>query len=255
MSEFTHQADAFDRAPVYRAADTLDRLVAALPLAAGQSWLDVACGTGIVSLALARHVGQVTGLDMTPAMLAQARASATTRGVPNARFIKGEASALPFPPRMFDGALTRFSLHHIPVPGRVVGQMAHAVRPGGWVALADSLTADDGGVAAWHQEIERLRDPSHWACLAPAAFFVLGRPWGLTLVSRQVVPFSLDFEEWLVRGSGGETHRPLIAELLAAAPPGSADAFAVTDDGRLHYRLGIAIWQRPEETTVKELAR
>lgn len=251
VREFTHQAPAFDQAPVYRSAETLDRLVAALPLNPGDAWLDVACGTGIVSLALASHVARVVGLDLTAAMLTQGRSAAREAGIANVDFVEGDGQALPFPDATFAGAITRFALHHLPLPERVVGEMARVVRPGGCVALADHLTSGQAVAALWHQSIERLRDPSPWACLPPDAFFSLGASVGLHLARREEIPFSLDFADWLQRGSGGATHRQEIAALLARPPAGAAEAMRVAG-GRLHYRLGIGLWQRPQANSVKE---
>ncbi len=244
VSEFTRQADTFARAAVYHLAATLEVLLSALPLAPDRRWLDVACGPGIVTCALAGHVREAAGVDLTPAMLEKARDAAARAGVHNAVFVPGDATALPFDDATFDGALTRFSLHHIPGPARVLREMARVVRPGGCVAAADHLTADGSAAAGWHHDIERLRDPSHWLSLGPEVFFGLGESCGLRLVNRQVVPFDLDFEEWLTRGSGGAANRAVIEDLLAAAPPGSDDIFTVSG-GRLHLSLGIAVWHRP----------
>ena len=241
VSEFTHQADAFARAAVYQLAATLDALLDSVPLSPNQRWLDVACGPGIVTRALAGRVGEAVGVDITPAMLEKARADAA--GIANARFVLGDATALPFPDGGFDGALTRFSLHHIPAPARVLREMARVVVTGGYMAAADHLTSSETSAAAWHHDIERLRDPSHWLSLSPEVFFGLGEPLGLRLVTRQVVPFDLDFEEWLTRGSGGAANRGVIEALLAAPPAGSAEVFAVSG-GRLHVSLGLAVWQR-----------
>ena len=113
--------------------------------------------------------------------------------------------------------------------------------------MADHVTSDDGGVAAWHQEIERLRDPSHWACLTPARLRSLGQAAGLVLEREQEVPFSIDFEEWIARGSGGAAARALIEAAVAGRVPAPA-VFRVagTGDGR---RLGLvywlSLWRRP----------
>lgn len=251
VREFTHQAPAFDRAPVYRAVETLDRLVAALPLDPSDTWLDVACGTGIVSLAVAPRVARVVGLDVTAAMLAQGQAAAHASGIINVDFVEGDGQALPFADGEFGGAVTRFALHHLALPERTVAEMARVVRPGGFVALADHLTSGRVAAALWHQTIERLRDPSHWASLPPETFFDLGSAAGLRLVRRQEIPFSLDFAEWLERGSGGRSHRQEIATLLARPPAGAEDAMRVSE-GRLHYLLGIGLWQRPEANSAKE---
>ena len=162
--EFTHQSGSFGKAAVMTSAETLGALVELVPEDAEARWLESACGTGLVSRALAGKVGSVTGVDLTPAMLEQAERGAAEDGVENVSFAVGDATALEFADGSFDGAVTRLSLHHIPLPGRVIAELARVVRPGGWVIVGD-LVADeaDGEAAAWREEIERLRDPSHWA--------------------------------------------------------------------------------------------
>lgn len=64
-------------------------------------------------------------------MIEKAREEAALEGIGNAEFSVGDATALEFEDASFDGAVTRFSLHHIPVPGRVVAEMARVVGPGG----------------------------------------------------------------------------------------------------------------------------
>lgn len=242
--EFTRQAQAFAVAPVMHSKETLDAFLDLVPVRPGQRWLDVACGPGIVSRALARRTREVVGVDLTPAMVAAATETAATEGIGNARFVQGDATALPFATGTFEGALTRFSLHHIPHPVRVLREMARVVAPGGHVAVADHQAPTEPTAAAWHYEIERLRDPSHWMCLTRGALRAMGQALGLEPVAEKTLPFTLDWEEWLTRGSGGAVHRALIAELLATPPPGSADAFRVVD-GRLHVSLAIVVWRRP----------
>ena len=92
-------------------------------------------------------------------------------------------------------------IHHLPVPARLVEEMARVVKPGGHVVLADHLGDDDGEALMWATEVERLRDPSHWASLPLARLRALGA--GLELEEEAVRPVRLDFREWLERGSGG----------------------------------------------------
>jgi len=247
VREFTHQSESFNVAPVMRSADTLGRLVDLIPAAAGARWLDVACGPGLVARGLAPRVGEVHGVDMTPAMVDVARREAAAERLSNAVFSVGDATALDFADATFEGAVTRFSLHHIPLPGRVVAEMARVVRPGGAVIVADHVTSADAGEAAWHQEIERLRDPSHWACLTPARLRALGEAAGLLFERAEEAPISIDFEEWIARGSGGPGSAGLIARALADRVP-APDVFRVVDgsDGRrLELRYWISVWRRP----------
>lgn len=245
-SEFTHQSAAFNQSPVMRAEETLGSLVALVAPDRGARWLETACGPGLISRALAQRVGEMHGVDLTPAMIDLARREAAAQGLGNLSFSVGDATALELAADSFDGAVTRFSLHHVPLPGRLVTELARVVRRGGEVVVADHVTDGDAEASGWHQEIERLRDPSHWACLTPARLRALGRQAGLTLEHEQVIPFALDFEEWLARGSGGPGADALIEQALAERPEG-AESFRVVDvDGarRLELRYWLTRWRR-----------
>lgn len=244
--EFSHQSPTFDTAPVMSAAATLDALVEIAAPAAGGRWVELACGTGLVSRALAPHVGSVSGVDLTPAMVERARGLAAGAGLGNVTYEVGDATGLELGDGSVDGAITRFSLHHIPAPGRVLAEMARVVRSGGTVVVGDHVTGGDADAAAWHQEIERLRDPSHWACLTPERLLALGDEAGLKLEEQRLVPIEMDFDEWLARGSGGSANAALIGSLLADPPPGAA--FVVHGERgarKLSLRYQLARWRRP----------
>jgi SAM-dependent methyltransferase len=245
--EFAHQADSFARSPTMSLAETLGVLIDLVPENPEARWVEVACGPGIIARGIAPRVGSVLGLDLTPAMVERARADAAEAGVENADFEVGDATALPLDDDSFDGAITRFSLHHIPAPIRVLEEMRRVVRPGGHVVVSDFVTDDDGASAAWQEQIERLRDPSHWALLTPSRIAALGERAGLEPDLERVVPFEIDYEEWLQRSSGGPANAELIERLRAEAPPG-AESFRVTGEGpdrRLHYRNSLHRWRVP----------
>jgi SAM-dependent methyltransferase len=246
-SEFTHQSEAFAASPAMSAAATLDAVVEMVPADREARWLETACGPAIVGRAVAARVGSVHGVDLTPAMVEKAAAEAAAAGIANIEFSLGDATALEFEGDSFDGAVNRFSLHHIPLPGRVLAEMARVVRPGGWVVLADHLTDADGDAAAWHEQIERLRDPSHWACLSRERLLAAGEAAGLTLDSERVIPLDLEYGEWLGRGSGGPGAAALIERLLGEAPA-SAESFRVVGSGeerRLLLRNSVTRWRVP----------
>lgn len=97
VNEFTHQSEAFDRAPVMSAAETLGALLELVPRERPGRWLEAACGTGIVARALAARVDEVLGVDLTAAMLDVGRREARSAGLGNARFELGDATALSSP--------------------------------------------------------------------------------------------------------------------------------------------------------------
>jgi SAM-dependent methyltransferase len=238
--EFTHQAGSFATSEGANAAETLGSLVDLVEPDPGARWLDVACGPGVIARRMAPRVGAVHGVDLTAAMVETAAAQAREAGIGNATFSVGDATALGFPNDSFDGAVTRFSLHHVPRPARVVAEMARVVRPGGWVVVSDHLASEGQEAAAWHEEVERLRDPSHWACLTADRLRELGERAGLELESERVIPFSLDYEGWLRRGSGSAQAAGLI-EGAVAERPGGTDAFRLGAGGE-GRRLGLSYW-------------
>ncbi|MGD9736442.1 MAG: class I SAM-dependent methyltransferase [Solirubrobacterales bacterium] len=180
-------------------------------------------------------------------MIEKARGEADREGLGNVELGLGDATALEFEDASFDGAITRWSLHHIPAPQRVVEEMARVVRPGGLVVIADHARDRAAAVAAWAEEIERLRDPSHWACLTPERLRQIGTAAGLELDDEEVVPFELPFVDWRDRSSGGKAAAALIDRLLEEAPAG-AEAFRVLGEGderRLVLHNMLFRWRCP----------
>jgi SAM-dependent methyltransferase len=246
VGEFTLQAQSFNDSPAMSSEETLHSLIAMLPLAADQHWLDVACGPGIVSRALAPLVARVIGVDVTPAMIELARAEAGAAGLTNVDFRLGDVARLDLPDDSVDGALCRFAFHHIPVPGRVLAEMSRVVRPGGWVVVSDHVSDERTDLAAWHEEIERLRDPSHWDCLTVGRRRELGVALGLRLADERLQPIRLDYDSWLSRGSTGVANREVIEAAWAERPDGVPSfGRGVDADGvvRVRQLLHITVWQ------------
>ena len=241
VGEFTHQAESFNASEAANARETLDALIELAAPEPGQRWLEAACGPGVVARALAPLTGEVRGVDLTPRMIELAGREAAH--LQNVSFAVGDATHLPDPDGAYDGVIARFTIHHVPVPRRLVDELARVVKPGGVVVLADHVADDDPAAAAWAQEIERLRDPSHWASLTLGALRDLGAQAGLELEQEQVHPLTLSWSEWLERGSGTVTARPLIEQLLGDEPQ-AADAFRKVGD-TLTLRWWAGRFRRP----------
>lgn len=128
-----------------RAADEVASRDAYLDLLAatpGERVLDVGCGSGVVTRALARRVapsGVAVGLDPSPALLAVARELADQDGIgqQHVEFRVGDARALPFDDAGFNVVVAATSLAHIPDGDRAVPEMVRVARPGGRVGVFD----------------------------------------------------------------------------------------------------------------------
>jgi ubiquinone/menaquinone biosynthesis C-methylase UbiE len=103
--EFTRQAATFSVSPAVTDAALTQRFIDALGEAARGSVLDVACGPGILSAAIAKTARQVVAFDLTPEMLT--KAAQRCAGLGNVTFRKGNAAELPFADADFDAVVTR----------------------------------------------------------------------------------------------------------------------------------------------------
>jgi SAM-dependent methyltransferase len=106
----------------------------------GERVFDLGSGAGTDSLVAAFMVGaggSVTGLDMTPEMLAKARAGATELGLENVTFVEGEAESLPFADGSFDVVISNGVIDLIPDKDAVFSEIHRVLEPGGRIQIAD----------------------------------------------------------------------------------------------------------------------
>jgi arsenite methyltransferase len=109
-------------------------------LAPGERVLDLGAGAGTDSLLAAQMVGEqghVTGIDMTPEMLAKARAAAAAMGAANVEFVEADAERLPFPDASFDVVISNGVIDLIPDKDAVFAELHRVLIPGGRLQIAD----------------------------------------------------------------------------------------------------------------------
>jgi ubiquinone/menaquinone biosynthesis C-methylase UbiE len=194
--EFTRQADRFASAAAVTSDELTRRFVDAVGADGQGVVLDVACGPGIVTAALAPRAREVVALDITPEMLAKARQRCAAAGLRNVTFREGSATELPFADNSFDAVVTRLSVHHFPEPGLVLGEMFRVLRPGGTMVLADIVSSEDREESALHNAIEVLRDPSHVRMLPPSELRGLIAGAGFAIAEQTTWDQPREFEEW-----------------------------------------------------------
>jgi len=111
-------------------------LVAFAEIPPGSRVLDVACGTGVVAITAALAGAEVSGLDLSPALIATARCNAMLCPDVSLDFVEGDAEALPYPDRHFDVVLSQFGHMFTPRPAVVLSEMLRVLKPGGTVAFS-----------------------------------------------------------------------------------------------------------------------
>ena len=98
--------------------------------------LDVACGTGNLSIPAGRAGALVTGVDIAPNLVEQARQRAAAENL-NARFEEGDAEELPYADEEFDIVMSMFGAMFAPRPERVAAELIRVCTPGGLIAMAN----------------------------------------------------------------------------------------------------------------------
>ncbi|MEQ1805621.1 MAG: methyltransferase domain-containing protein [Burkholderiaceae bacterium] len=114
-------------------------LLTCAALMPGERVLDVACGTGLVSLAAAASVGphgHVHGVDLSGHMVGAAQQRAADRGIAHTSFTRMDGEALDFPDASFDVVMCALGLMYMPDPAQAVREMRRVLRPGGRLGLS-----------------------------------------------------------------------------------------------------------------------
>ena len=107
-----------------------------LGFARGERVLDVACGTGNTALPTARIGASVTGIDISPSIIAQARLRAANEGL-GIRFDVGNAEDLPYESGAFRTVVTMFGAMFAARPDRAAAEMLRVTKRGGRIAMAN----------------------------------------------------------------------------------------------------------------------
>ena len=180
-----------------------ESFVSRLDLPDGAQVLDLACGTGNLSIPLARRGAQVTGVDIAPNLLEQARERAAAEGL-GVVFEEGDAEQLPYPDGTFDAVVSMFGAMFAPQHELVVAECARVLKPGGLLAMANFTPGSLAGrmfqVTAQHVGTPLgIAPPAHWG--HPMVVRMRLAP-SFEKVELDVIPMMVDFP-----GSPGEAVR------------------------------------------------
>jgi SAM-dependent methyltransferase len=134
------QSVMWGNGPYQRVTETLtdihERVIDALDPAAGDRWLDLATGTGAIAELAAAGGADVTGLDLSPALIETAKERASEQGL-DIEYMVGDAENLPFEDGSYDKVSSTFGIMFAPDHQAVARELARVTESGGKLALAN----------------------------------------------------------------------------------------------------------------------
>jgi SAM-dependent methyltransferase len=241
VDQFTRQAAGFASADTMNDEAAMQLLLDALELGRDDTVLDVACGPGIVAVAVARAAGSVVGIDLTPEMLELARERCAEAELDNTRFDLGDVTELPYGDDEFSRVVCRYALHHLTDPAAVVAEMARVCAPGGRIVIADMIVGEDAATADRFNAAERARDPSHVRSMPISELTALVA--GAGLEPRQIGSYRLPMElEALLERSAARDPDAVRAIYERAIDGGEGLGIGERrEDGSIRFEFPIAV--------------
>jgi ubiquinone/menaquinone biosynthesis C-methylase UbiE len=243
LDQFTRQAAPFAAAAAIRNQQVLDRIVQWAGAGAEDTVLDVACGPGLLACAFARVAKHATGIDMTPAMLEQARKTQQEQGLKNVSWQQGDVYSLPFPSDQFSIVSSRFVFHHLQNPLAALREMKRVCKPDGKVVVVDMSPLPEKADAL--NAAELLRDPSHVRALP------LDELRGLFSQARFGTPqinnyrMECELEDLLARSFPKEGDADRLRRIYAdSIDEDTLDLNTRRIDGKIFYSLPVAVLVR-----------
>ncbi|MGI9433056.1 MAG: class I SAM-dependent methyltransferase [Myxococcota bacterium] len=221
--EFTLQSRPMTEGRTFNADEAVEPFVRLLGTPLPEPVLDLACGPGIVTAAVARTGTRVVALDLTDEMLAAARRRCEAAALANVEFRAGHAEKLPFEPGSFDGAVTRLSIHHFEHPDEALSELHRVLSPEGVLVIGDIVASADAPAARLHNSLEKLRDPSHVRLLDEAELTRAVEHAGFRVDTIEAWENRKTFTEWAAVVSEARSVEP-VREVMHALARAGVDA-------------------------------
>ena len=240
LDQFTRQAAPFAAAATIRNQEALDRIVQWAGAGPDDTVLDVACGPGLLACAFARVAKHATGIDMTPAMLEQARRTQQEQGLENISWEQGDVYSLPFRPDQFVIVSSRFVFHHLENPLAALKEMQRVCKPGGKVVVADMVPQP--AKAAALNAAELLRDPSHVRAMPTEELRGLFDQAGLGTPQISQYRMEGELEDLLSRSFPNEGDADRLRKIYAdSINDNTLDLNTRLVDGKIFYSMPVAV--------------
>jgi len=238
LDQFTRQAVPFSEIHSHDGEEVHQLLIRTAGITGADEVLDVACGPGLVACAVASVARHVTGIDLTPAMIDQARKRQSALGLTNLTLVEGDAHPLPFADNSFSCVITRYSFHHFTDPKGVFAEMVRVCKAGGRITICDVFTAS-ARQAELYDQLERYRDPSHTHAMQLAELEQLFA--GMKDLRREFYRYEVKVDGLLARSFPGPGGAEAFREMVSADVGVDQIGIAATCEGELGFSFPVVV--------------
>lgn len=230
----------FDRAAAHFAERTKGRFDGMDPVgfsraAQGDTVVEVGAGTGNFLALFAGVAGRRIAVDLTPAMLRQARRH---EGLD---LVAGDGRRLPLRSGSADLVASAQALHHVHEPNAVVKEMRRVAKPGGRVLLVDQVATERYEEALMMSQLELARDPSHAMSRPPSAYRMIVRAAGLEIVDERVAESEQRLSTWMWPGEFPEERIRAVSDLIEKIGPETGMGFERDGDDWVFVRRRLML--------------
>ena len=207
--------------------------------------LDLGCGGGHASFAVAPVVEKVIAYDLSAEMLDVVASAARERGLANLAVRQGSADRLDFPDASFDLVCTRFSVHHWRNLPQALREIQRVLKPGGRFIVIDTAAPADVLADTYVQAIELLRDTSHVRNISLTSWRKLLRQAGFEIASDKTWKLRLEFATWVARMRTPADNITAIRALWKSAPQEVKTYFALEPDDSFSIDVAMLDARKP----------
>ena len=230
-SQFDPGAQNYVTSTVHANGADLLQIAALAAAHAPTEALDLGCGGGHVSYAVAPHAARITACDLSQPMLDAVSGEFAKRGITHGHTVCAAAEALPFADASFDFLACRYSTHHWQDAAAGLEEARRVLRPGAPAIFADVMAPASAAADTHLQAVELLRDTSHVRDYSAAEWQAMLEHAGFTIASLTSARLYMEFSSWTARMRTPDLNAQAIRSLQASTSREVAEHFAIESDG------------------------